>query len=147
MSGDKKYMEKAFEEAEKSTCMRRKVGAVLVKKGCVLICGANQITSGSVECRDLGCPRSSLDIPSGERHELCRAIHAEQRIIAKAAKYGITLDGADLYVTCHPCSICAKLIVESGIETVYYSGKYPDDMAAGILDRGGVAVVCMESDS
>lgn len=132
------YMAQAFEEAQKSTCLRRKVGAVLVKKGCVLITGANTVTTGAKTCDEVGCLRMKMYIPSGEHHELCRAIHAEQVIIAKAAKYGITLDGADLYVTCHPCAICAKMIVEAGIRTVYYAADYPDWIAPGILAAGGV---------
>lgn len=138
------YMVQAFEEAQKSTCLRRKVGAVLVKKGCVLITGANTVTAGAKTCDEAGCLRTKMDIPSGERHELCRAIHAEQVIISKAAKYGITIDGAELYVTCHPCAICAKMIVEAGIRTVYYAADYPDGIAAGILAAGDV--LCEEMD-
>ena len=119
--------------AERSTCLRRHVGAVAVKDNHILATGYNGAPKGQIHCEENGCLREAMKIPSGERHELCRAVHAEMNLICQAALHGISLAGATLYCTHQPCSICAKLIVNAGIEKVIYKDGYPDEMTSNIL--------------
>ncbi len=144
MNRDKisEYMQDAIRISRKSKCLRRHVGAVVVKNGSGQIAGYNNVICG--DCSENGCMRTELGVPSGERHELCRAIHAEQMIISLAAKYGISLQGTDLFVTCLPCSICARMIVGSGISRVYYCEDYPDAEAKMILESNGVILEKVE---
>jgi dCMP deaminase len=135
---DNVYMTIAETVATRSTCLRRKVGAVLVKDKHLIATGYNGAPSGLLHCEKTGCVREALKVPSGERHELCRAVHAEQNIIIQAAIHGNDPRGADLYVTCTPCSICAKMLVNAGIKTVIYRGAYNDQVAVEILINGGV---------
>lgn len=119
--------------SEQSTCLRRKVGAVSVKNRHILTTGFNGAPTGSTHCKDIGCLRQQLGIPSGENHELCRAVHAEQNVIINAAYDGVAIAGADLYCTHMPCSICAKMIVNVGIVRVIYLEGYPDEATLEIL--------------
>lgn len=127
------FMNMAELASTRSTCIRRQVGAVAVKDNRIIATGYNGAPKGAAHCIQTGCLRDQLKIPSGEKHELCRAVHAEQNVICQAAFHGISLIGATLYCTHQPCSICAKLIVNSGIEKVMYSEGYPDEMTKGIL--------------
>ena len=104
-------MEIAFLVAERSTCLRRKVGAVAVKDKRILATGYNGAPTGLSHCLETGCLRESIGVPSGERHELCRGLHAEQNVIIQAAVHGIPLSGADFYCTDQPCLICAKMLI------------------------------------
>ncbi len=126
--------------AERSTCLRRKVGAVLVKEKRVLATGYNGAPSGIKHCEETGCLREKLNVPSGERHELCRGLHAEQNAIIQAAYHGVSIKGSILYVTCHPCSVCAKMIINAGIKKVVISEGYPDDLARGMLKEANISV-------
>lgn len=92
-------------------------------------------------CDEVGCLRRELNIPSGQRHELCRALHAEQNAIVQAAKYGISIEGSTIYITNQPCIICAKLIIASGIKRIVYSGDYPDELSLSMLKESGVEIV------
>lgn len=127
------FMKMAQLAAERSTCIRRRVGAVAVRDNHVLATGYNGAPKGQTHCIDQGCLREELNIPSGERHEICRGVHAEQNIICQAALHGASLEGAIIYCTTQPCSICARLIVNSGIQKVIYLEGYPDEMTIGIL--------------
>jgi dCMP deaminase len=120
--------------ATRSTCLRRKVGAVAVKNNRILATGYNGAPSGHAHCLDIGCLRQERGIPSGQRHELCRAVHAEQNVIIQAARHGVSLDGAETYCTTQPCFICAKMLINCGIERVYVTEMYDDPLALEILD-------------
>jgi len=124
----------------RSTCLRRKVGAVIVKNKQVLATGYNGAPSGITHCSKIGCMREKLKVPSGERHELCRALHAEQNAFLQAARHGVSLEGATLYITTQPCSICAKMIINVGIKNIIIQGTYPDKLALDFLKEAGVTI-------
>lgn len=137
---DRVYMDMAYEQAEKSTCLRAKVGAVLVLNGKVVAQGYNNVTGGVRDCTEIGCIRDTLNIPSGERREVCRAICAEQLAITEAARNGIELDGSIAYITTYPCHICAKMLASSGIKEIVYDKDYPDELARIFLSEAGIKV-------
>jgi len=120
--------------ASRSTCIRRKVGAVLVKDRRVISTGYNSAPAGHQHCTDIGCLREQINVPSGEKHELCRGVHAEQNAIIQAAVHGLSVAGASLYCTTQPCSICAKMIINAGILIVIYRDDYNDKMADELLN-------------
>jgi len=124
----------------RSTCLRRKVGAVLVKDKRILTTGYNGAPTGVRHCSETGCLRERLNVSSGERHELCRGLHAEQNAIIQAALHGVSIKGATLYCTNHPCVICSKMIINSGITAVIYKEDYSDDLAREMLEEAGVEV-------
>ena len=126
--------------AERSTCTRRAVGAVIVKDKQILSTGYNGAPSGTRHCLDIGCLRAELNVPSGERHELCRGIHAEQNAIIQAAYHGVSVKDASLYCTNLPCSICAKMIINAGIKVIYYRSGYADPMSQEMLQEAGIDV-------
>jgi len=126
--------------SRRSTCRRRRVGAVLVRERRILSTGYNGAPTGLRHCLDIGCLRVQLQIPSGERHELCRGLHAEQNAIIQAALHGVGIAGATLYCTNHPCGICAKMIINAGIVSVVIRDGYSDEMAAEILGEAGIQV-------
>ncbi len=126
----------------RSTCLRRQVGAVIVKDKRMLATGYNGAPSGMRHCLELGgCLREQMNIPSGERHELCRALHAEQNAIIQAAYHGISINGGTMYVTLQPCSLCAKMIVNAGIVKIVFKGSYPDELSMSILEEAGIELV------
>ena len=137
---DEYFMEITHLVAKRSTCLRRQVGAVLVKDKNILATGYNGAPSGVAHCLDVGCLREQLQIPSGERHELCRGLHAEQNAIIQAAKHGTNINGAILYCTTMPCIICSKMVINAGIKRVVYEGGYPDELAAEMIREAGVQV-------
>ena len=137
---DEFYMSKAYEQAEKSSCFRAKVGAVIVKDGAIIAQGYNNMTGGVNDCAEVGCIREKLNIPSGTRREVCRAICAEQLAISEAARNGVKLDGAVAYITTFPCHICAKLLVSSGINEIVYDQDYPDELSKNFLVEAGTIV-------
>lgn len=126
--------------AKRSTCLRRHVGAILVKDKKILATGYNGAPSRLDHCLDVGCLRQQQGIPSGERHELCRGLHAEQNAIIQAAYHGVEIRGATLYSTNHPCIICSKMIINAGIEEVIYREGYADALAAAMLKESSVKV-------
>lgn len=130
---DEYFMDIAKLVASRSTCNRRSVGAVAVKGKHILASGYNGSPKDQAHCIDTGCLREEQGIPSGQRHELCNGVHAEQNIICQAAYHGVSLAGATIYCTNQPCSICAKLIVNAGIVRVVYLDGYPDEMTKAIL--------------
>ncbi len=139
-SWDEYFMEITRLVARRSTCLRRQVGAVLVKDKNILATGYNGAPSGVAHCLDAGCLRERLGIPSGERHELCRGLHAEQNAIIQAAKHGTNIEKAILYCTTMPCIICSKMIINAGIIRIVYEEGYPDRLAAELIEESGVVV-------
>jgi dCMP deaminase len=143
---DTYFMKIALLVSERSTCLRRKVGAVLVKEKRILATGYNGAPSGLKHCREVGCLRERLKVPSGQRHELCRGLHAEQNVIIQAAYHGVAIKNSILYVTCHPCSVCAKMIINAGIREIIVKEYYPDEMAEGFLKDAGINVRYFDPD-
>jgi dCMP deaminase len=125
----------------RSTCLRRQVGALIVKDKRILASGYNGAPSGVSHCAEVGCLRQQLNIPSGERHELCRAIHAEQNAIVQAAYSGTSVNDSTMYVSLQPCSLCAKLMINAGIKKLVFRGSYPDELALSMLNEAGVELV------
>jgi len=132
------FMQIAYLVAQRSTCLRRKVGAIAVRDKRILATGYNGAPTGLKHCKEVGCLRDQLNIPSGERHELCRALHAEQNVIVQAATYGVNIAGAELYCTTQPCLICTKMLINCRITSVYFSEGYPDELAREMLDEAGI---------
>ena len=144
---DEYFMEVAEIVKTRSTCMRRQVGAVIVKDNRIITTGYNGAPSGLSHCTEIGsCERQRLGIPSGERHELCRALHAEQNAIIQAAKFGVSTDGAELYVTVQPCVICAKMLINAGIVRIVHKGDYPDALSRTMLTEAGMTVVRLQAE-
>ncbi len=139
-SWDEYFMRAVFLVCERSTCLRRRVGAVLVKDKQILATGYNGAPKDIPHCESTGCLREELGVPSGQRHEICRGLHAEQNVILQAASFGVSTRGSTLYVTSTPCSICAKMIINAGIEEVVVESEYPDKMAIEFLKEAGVIV-------
>ncbi len=139
------FMKITYDVAERSTCIRRKVGAVIVKDKRILATGYNGVPTGLVHCEERGCLREELGIPSGERAEMCRGLHAEQNAIIQAAQHGVGIDGSVIYSTTQPCIICAKMLINAKIEKVIYDGGYPDDLSLEMLDESGIELVRWKS--
>ena len=127
--------------AKRSTCTRRAVGAILVKDKRILATGYNGAPSGVRHCSETGCLREQLGVPSGERHELCRGVHAEQNAIVQAAHYGVSINGATLFCTNLPCSICAKLLINAGVKKIVYQSGYADAISEEMLSEAGIEVI------
>lgn len=139
-SNDEYFMEMAHLASKRSTCLRRKVGAIIVIDKRVLTTGYNGAPKGLPHCEETGCLREQMNVPSGERHELCRGVHAEQNAIIQAAVFGVSVKGATIYITNYPCSVCAKLLLNAGISEVVYDGEYKDDLAIELLSQGDIIV-------
>lgn len=140
-SWDEYFMQMAELTAQRSTCLRRQVGAIIVKEKHIIATGYNGAPKGLPHCEELGgCLREKLEIPSGERHELCRALHAEQNAIIQAATLGQSIEGATIYITHQPCIICAKMIINAGISRIVIKRGYPDEMSRGMLREAGLKV-------
>lgn len=138
---DEYFMRMAELTAERSTCLRRTVGAVIVKNKHVIATGYNGAPQGIAHCEDKGgCLRQQLGVPSGERHELCRALHAEQNAIIQAATLGQSVEGGTIYITHQPCVICAKMIINAGIKRIVVKEGYPDELALEILAEAGLSI-------
>ncbi len=137
---DAYFMEITRVVASRSTCLRRKVGATIIKDKRILTTGYNGAPKGLTHCQEIGCIREEKKVPSGERHELCRALHAEQNAILQAALYGVSIQGATVYCTTHPCVMCAKMMINAGMKEVVITKSYPDQLAAKLLEEAGVRV-------
>lgn len=140
-SWDEYFMEIADVVKKRSTCIRRQVGAILVKDKQILTTGYNGSPKNLEHCDKTGCKRQELNIPSGQRHELCRALHAEQNAIIQAAHNGVGINGSTLYVTTRPCVLCAKMCINAGISKIIYKGDYPDDMSNEMLEEAGIEMI------
>ena len=132
--------------AERSTCTRRAVGAVLVKEKRILSTGYNGAPTGLKHCLEVGCLREQLGVESGKMHELCRGIHAEQNAIIQAAYHGVSVKGATIFCTNQPCSICARMIINAGIQKIYYQSGYADSLAKELLGEAGIELQQIDSD-
>ena len=139
---DEYFMQMAELTAKRSTCLRRHVGAVIVKDKHIIATGYNGAPRGLSHCDELGgCLRQKLGVPSGERHELCRALHAEQNAIIQAATLGQSIEGASIYITHQPCVICAKMIINAGIDKIVVKEGYPDELSMELLEEAGKRVI------
>lgn len=139
-SWDEYFLEIAKLVSKRSTCLRRQVGALIVKDRRILTTGYNGTPSGITHCEISGCLREKLKVPSGERHELCRGLHAEQNALLQASLYGISVKEGLLYCTNQPCLICAKMIINAGIKEIMVSDGYPDKMAMDFFKEAKIKV-------
>lgn len=138
---DQYFMEMTHLVSLRSTCLRRKVGAVIVKDKRVLSTGYNGAPKNLQHCIDIGwCLREKLKVPIGERHELCRGVHAEQNAIIQAALFGVSIKNATLYVTNHPCSLCVKMLINADIKEIVYEGDYEDELSKNLLKESKILV-------
>ncbi len=137
---DEYFLKIAAVVAERSTCLRHHVGAVAVKNKHILSTGYNGAAAGCKDCLELGCLRNELNIPSGERHEICRAIHAEQNAIIQAALHGVSLEGCTIYCTHTPCILCAKMLANAKIKRFVSFGKYNDNSFIDLFKESGIEV-------
>lgn len=138
---DEYFMEIVELIKTRSTCDRRKVGALIVKDKRILATGYNGAPAGCKHCSEIGCLREKLNVPSGQRHELCRAIHAEQNAIVQAAQSGTSVSGGTLYVNTQPCVLCAKMAINAGIKKIIYKGDYPDQLSLELLEEAGIELM------
>jgi len=143
-SWDRYFMDIAKYVSTRSTCLRRQVGAVIVRDKRILTTGYNGVPKGIEHCNIKGCIRSTLNIPSGERVELCRGTHAEQNAILQAALHGIILKGATIYTTTRPCVLCAKMLINCEIERVVFVGDFPDDLALELFREANITIDKLE---
>ncbi|MRS12197.1 MAG: cytidine deaminase [Actinobacteria bacterium] len=144
-SWDEYFMAITDQVAERATCKRRKIGAVLVKDKRILATGYNGVPSGLAHCDEVGCLREQRGIPSGTQHELCRGIHAEQNAVIQAARHGIAIDGATVYCTHQPCVLCAKILINAGVKEIVFRDAYPDELACEMLAEAGITPRCYPS--
>lgn len=146
-SWQKYFIEMAYLVSARSTCLRRKVGAVVVRNNQVLSTGYNGAPKGVPHCSVTGCIREQLNVPSGERHELCRGVHAEQNAIIQAAVNGTSIQHGELYCTTQPCVICAKMIINSEIKRIFVAESYNDPMALEMLAQANVELVLVDRET
>ncbi|MFA6951559.1 MAG: cytidine/deoxycytidylate deaminase family protein [Candidatus Methanomethylophilaceae archaeon] len=139
-SNDEYFMSMAYLVSSRSTCIRRKVGAIIVKDKHILSTGYNGSPKGTRHCEELGCIREQLKIPSGTRHELCRGVHAEQNAVAQAAYFGVSVNGGTVYCTTFPCSMCAKILINSGITEIVYDNGYMDELSKELLAETDIKI-------
>ena len=138
-SWDEYFMQIADVAATRSTCLRRHVGAVLVYDRRILATGYNGVPAGIEHCATRGCLRAELGIPSGQQHELCRGLHAEQNALIQASRHGgVAADGATIYCTAHPCVQCTKMLINAGVKRIVFRDDYPDELSASLLEEAGV---------
>ncbi|MCX7934372.1 MAG: cytidine/deoxycytidylate deaminase family protein [Planctomycetota bacterium] len=137
---DEYFISIAWQVATRSTCLRRQVGAVLVNDKRILATGYNGAPRGMRHCAETGCLRVRLGIPSGERHEICRALHAEMNAILQAACHGIRVENSSLYCTTQPCALCAKMLINVGVRKIFIAEGYPDELAREMLAEAGVEI-------
>lgn len=140
-SWERYFMEIAELVSSRSTCLRRHVGAVLVRDKHIIATGYNGAPRGISHCMEVGCLREQLGIPSGERHEMCRGTHAEQNAIIQAALHGVSTAGSTLYCTHQPCILCAKMLINAGVEKVVFQGEYPDGLALELMNEAKIEMV------
>ncbi len=138
-SWEEYFLQVTYTVAQRSTCIRRKVGAIAVRDNQILATGYNGTPTGISHCSDEGCLRKALNIPSGERHEVCRGLHAEQNVIIQSAVNGTALKGATIFCTTKPCVICTKMIINCGIKEIIYTQGYNDPIAEKMLSEAGIA--------
>lgn len=135
------FMRFALLACTRSSCLRRRVGAVFVHDRQVLTTGYNGAPRSLPHCNAELCIRAEQNVPSGTRQELCRGLHAEQNALIQAARVGTSVLGADLFTTHHPCSTCAKMLLNAGVGRVFYAASYPDELGVQLLEEGGVEMI------
>ncbi len=140
-SWDEYFMSIAEIVKTRSTCTRRQVGAVIVKDKRILATGYNGTPTGLKHCDEVGCLREKLGIPSGQRHELCRGIHAEQNAIIQAAGFGVAIQGSTIYITLSPCILCTKMLINSGITRIVAKEAYDDELALNMLEESKIEYI------
>ena len=139
------FLAMALIASTRSTCIRRRVGAVIVAENRILATGYNGSPAGTPHCSETGCLRQQLNIPSGERHEICRGSHAEMNAIAQAARAGSAIAGCTIYCTHEPCSLCSKLLINAGCGRAVYMYEYPDELSRTLRDEAGmISDVCRD---
>jgi len=138
---DDYFMKIAEDVASRATCIRRKVGAVIVKDRWIITTGYNGVPANITHCTEESCLRTKYNVPSGERHELCRGLHAEQNAIIQAALHGVSIKGATIYCTHQPCSICTKMLINSGIKQIVFNNPYNDPLAEEMLREAQIEIV------
>ncbi len=134
------FMSVALLISQRSTCLRRNVGALLVKDKRILCTGYNGVPQGITHCKEAGCIREKLKVPSGERHELCRGLHAEQNTLIQAARHGVSVIGADLYCTDMPCIICIKMLLNADIKNIYHLRSYSDPLSMEMMKEARINI-------
>lgn len=143
---DEYFMMIAHDVSTRATCIRRKVGAVIVKDKRILSTGYNGVPTGITHCTPETCLRNIYNVPSGQRHELCRGLHAEQNAIIQAAFHGVSIAGAIIYVTHQPCSICTKMLINAGIKKFIFEHPYNDELAQAMMDEAGVEAIVFRTE-
>lgn len=143
ISWDDYFLKIAMLVAERSTCLRHHVGAIVVKNKRILSTGYNGAPGGVTDCLDKGCLRNELKIPSGQRHEICKAVHAEQNVIIQAGLHGVSIGGGTLFCTHTPCMICAKMVVNAQLVRYVTYGYYADEEARDFLRSSGIEIVVL----
>ena len=139
-SWDEYFLEILQVVKKRSTCLRRQVAAIIVQDKRIIATGYNGAPKGVAHCGEVGCLREQMGIPSGERHELCRGIHAEQNAIIQSAVHGVAIKDATIYITHSPCILCAKMLINAGIKRIVYSGDYPDELSLSLLNEAKILV-------
>ena len=135
------FMEMAELAATRASCLRRKVGAVLVKNKKVLATGYNGAPKDITHCEVTGCLREEMEVPSGERHEICRGVHAEQNLVAQAAFNGVKTEDSTVYCTHQPCIICTKILINAGVNKIYFKNPYSDQFAEKLLEESEIELL------
>ncbi len=144
-SWDEYFMRIADDVSTRATCIRRRVGAIIVKDRRILTTGYNGVPTGIAHCTPETCLRTIYNVPSGERHELCRGLHAEQNAIIQAAYHGVSVKGGVIYITNQPCSICTKMLINSGIRTFIIRDPYNDALAEEMIREAGVEMIIFKA--
>jgi len=147
LSWDDYFMEITHLVAKRSTCLRRQVGAVIVRDKRILATGYNGAPRGLAHCSETGCLREKMGIPSGQKQELCRGLHAEQNAIIQAALSGVSIQDSQIYSVTRPCVVCAKMIINAGIKRVIFCEGYPDPLSEQMLEEARVEVVNISEDT
>ncbi|HCX65053.1 MAG TPA: cytidine deaminase [Eubacteriaceae bacterium] len=135
---DEYFIEMLEVVKKRSTCLRRQVAAIIVKDKRIIATGYNGAPTGIAHCLQVGCLREERGIPSGQQHELCRGIHAEQNAIIQAAVHGVSVKNSTIYITHSPCVLCGKMIINAGIKRIVYQGSYPDELSMSLLKEAGI---------
>lgn len=140
LSNDEYFMEMAYLVSKRSTCLRRAVGAIIVKDKRILSTGYNGAPKNLKHCEETACLREHLNVPSGQRHELCRGIHAEQNALIQSAIFGVSVKDGTIYITNFPCSVCVKMMINAGIVEIVYDDYYNDELSLKIIEESGIKV-------
>jgi dCMP deaminase len=137
---DTYFLKITADVSERATCVKRRVGAIIVKNNRILSTGYNGAPKGFAHCTEATCIRQQMGLPSGQRHELCRGLHAEQNAIIQAAVHGVSIEGGTMYCNYQPCAICVKMIINAGIKKLVYTGGYPDELAQEMMKTSALEV-------